>query len=676
LISLIFLSFPGAAQIEEVAEKLLERNEFIFDLSDLQEDMIQQEIHPVNLNSAGADDLKKIPGFTEIRLKSFLDYQKNYGQVLSYYELGTIPGFDTSFIKSLLPYVSIEPVSNTPPITPKNLISMGRHELFVRYGQIFPKSKGYLIHDTANVLGDAGYPGDPQRYYFRYTYSYYDRLRIGMAGEKDPGEQFFGGAQSSGMDYYSGFISLTNTGILKNLTIGNFRAGFGQGLTFGTGLSGGAMPGFSVGYMTLGGIKGTLSISEGNYLRGIAATVRLKKVEMTCFASYHKRDGNATLVDTLTGQVLEMSSLQESGLHRTTSEIKDRNCLSELVTGGNINFTGNFFRAGITGYYLRWSGLLSMKTEPYKRYSFYGNENFAIGFDFQIRLRKLNLFGEISRSGNGGLAWLIGLTADPDPRVKLTVLYRNYRPDYQNIFSNAFGQQSQNANEQGIFMNILVNLFSRLSVNAYTDVYRFTWLKYRVDAPSEGIESGAQLTTPFTKSFCMSLRYFYNSWSGNAVSEETVIAKLEDIKRQNIRLQVDWNPLNMLFLKSRFEINMTVNGLTRWQYGYLYFQDIAVRPVKFPVNITFRYAIFDIPGYAQRIYTYEPEVLFGYSVPAFYGKGYRLCLLLTGNITRSLSWWLRGALTQYQDRSVTGTGLDEIAGSMKCEITAQIRIRL
>jgi len=673
-----YMVFPisGYTQIEEVAEKLIERSEQPFDFSELQEELFRQEIHPVNLNTATADDLRKIPGFDEKRIRAILEYQKNYGEILSFYELCSIPGFDSAYIHSLIPYFSIEPVSGTPSMTLKNLLSKGRHEIFLRYGQTFPKSKGYLIHDTASGPVGQEYPGNPHRYYFRYTYSYYDRLQIGIAGEKDPGEQFFLGAQTTGMDYYSGFISLTNTGFLKNLTLGNFRAGFGQGLTFGTGLSGGIMPGFFAGNIALGGIKGTMSMSEGNYLRGIAATVKVKRFELTGFASYHKRDGNITGIDSISGEVFEMSSLLGSGLHRTASELIDRNCLSELVTGGNFNFTGNFFRVGLTGYFLKWSGSLTQQMEPYKRFSFYGNENFSLGTDFQIRFRKVYFFGEISRSKNSGFAWLAGLTADPDPRVKVTCLVRNYQRNYQNLFSNSFGQQSLNANEQGIYVNIQANVFSKLSVSAYTDVYRFPWLKYRIDCPSEGVEFGVQLISPLTNAFGMSFRYFYNSGVDNTVTDELITKKIEKVKRQNFRIQIDWDPFNPLTLKSRFEINMTKNGDLSWQYGYLFFQDISFRSVKFPVNFIFRYALFDIPGYALRIYTYEPEVLFGYSVPGFYGQGYRLCLLLNGRITRSLSWWLRGALTEYHDRSVTGTGLDEIAGNMKCEITAQIRIRL
>lgn len=533
-----------------------------------------------------------------------------------------------------------------------------------------------MIHDTGNGIKEPGYPGDPQQYYFRYTYSYYDRLRIGLAGEKDPGEQFFRGAQSFGMDFYSGFISLTNTGFLKNLIVGNFRAGFGQGLTFGTGLSGGTMPGFSTGNITIGGIKGSLSMSEGNYLRGIAATVKIKKFELTGFVSYHKRDGNIIPLDSSDEQSFTVSSILDDGLHRTQSELKDRNCISELVVGGNLNFTGNFFRIGITGYFLNWSGTLLRQEEPYKRFSFYGNENFTVGLDFQVRLRKIYLFGEFSRSGNNGYAWLTGLIVDPDPRVKATCLVRNYQRDYQNLFSNSFGQQSLNTNEQGIYFNIQANLFSRLSVIAYSDIYRFPWLKYRVDRPSQGVEFGVQITSPVSNTAEILIRYYYNSWMENSGSEETITHKIATLKRRNFRFQVTWSPLNQLILKTRFEANLTGDKTSDWQKGYLFFQDLTVRLIKFPVNVIFRYALFDIPGYSQRIYTYEPEVLFGYSIPAFYGKGHRLCLLLNGRITSHLSWWVRGAFTSYYDRCLIGAGLDQIEGNIKYELTGQIRLRL
>lgn len=672
----LIVRIPGIAQTEETVEKLFERNEQTYDFSEFRDELPHQKIHPVNLNRVTSDELSRIPGFTTQRIQSFLDYRKTYGEIFSFYELATIPGFDSSFVKSVIPYLSINPMPVAPSMTLKNLVTRGEHELYLRYEQIFPRSKGYLIDDTSAGPNKAGYPGDPQRYYFRYTYSYFDRLRIGVAGAKDPGEQFFRGAQSYGMDFYSGFISLTNTGCLKSLIIGNFRAGFGQGLTLGTGLSWGTIPGFSTGDITTGGIKGSMMMSEGNYLRGIAATVKTRQIELTGFISWHKRDGNVISPDSADEQAVTVSSIREDGLHRTPSELMDKDCISELVIGGNINFSGNFFRAGITGYFLKWSGILARPTEPYKKFYSYGNENFNLGFDFQVRLRKIYLFGELSRSRNNGYAWLAGFSTDPDHRVKVICIIRNYQRDYQNLFSNSFGQQNLSSNEQGIYLNVQSNLISWLSVTAYSDFYRFPWLKYRVDSPSYGTEFGLLLTSQLSKNTGISFRYYFNSWMENASPGDMTTRKIITLKRQNLRFQMTWSPFEQLILKCRFEANMTGNETSGRQYGVLFFQDVTTRFIKFPVNIVFRYAYFDIPGYAQRIYTSEPEVLLGYSIQAIYGKGNRLCLLLTGRITRHLGWWIRGSLTKYYDRSVIGSGLDEIKGDSKYDLTVQIMLRL
>ncbi|MEI6454664.1 MAG: helix-hairpin-helix domain-containing protein [bacterium] len=664
------------SQVEDVIEKMLERDEQITDVSEILEDAGLGETNPVNLNLADPEELKKIPGFDERKVRFFLDYRKNYGEILSVNELAAIPGFDSTFLRSIGPYIIIKPLPKTPPITPKNLVKLTRHDLLLRYGQIFPKSKGYVIHDTATSEPAVGYPGYPQRYYFRYTATYFDRLRIGFAGEKDPGEQFFRGAQSMGMDFYSGFISLTNTGWLKNLVIGNFRAGFGQGLTFGTGLSGGTMPGFTPGSITAGSVKGTLSMSEGNYLRGIAATAQFKRFSVTGFFSWHRRDGNITVTDTVTGEAVEVSSMQSSGLHRTEAELEDRNSISELIAGGNVNFTGNFFRIGLTGYYLRWSGLLARQDEPYKLFSLYGKENANFGMDYQIKLRKVYLFGEISRSANGGIAWLAGLVTDPDPRVKITCLVRNYQPGYQNLFSNSFGQQSMNVNEQGLYFNISAGLHSKLSLATYADIYRFPWLKYGINSPSYGFECGIQATSPVTRVFLLSVRFFYIISPISTPGDVPVIPETGEFRRQNLRFMATWNPVPAILLRSRFEVNMTRGGPEGWHSGYLFYQDISLKPERFPASFVLRYAFFNIPGYSQRIYTYEPEVLLGYSVPSFFGNGYRICLLVSGKVTRNLSWWIRGAMTEYHDRDVMGSGLDEITGNKKYELSVQLLLGL
>ena len=88
-----------------------------------------------------------------------------------------------------------------------------------------------------------------------------------------------------------------------------------------------------------------------------------------------------------------------------------------------------------------------------------------------------------------------------------------------------------------------------------------------------------------------------------------------------------------------------------------------------------RYALFDTDSYETRIYTYENDVMYGFSVPALEGTGIRCFLLVSWKPWRFLEIWARYAQTFYNDRNVIGTGLETIEGNMKSEIKFQALFR-
>jgi hypothetical protein len=45
-------------------------------------------------------------------------------------------------------------------------------------------------------------------------------------------------------------------------------------------------------------------------------------------------------------------------------------------------------------------------------------------------------------------------------------------------------------------------------------------------------------------------------------------------------------------------------------------------------------------------------------------------------ISKSLTLWVRGAITRYSDKTNVGTGLDATIGNYRGEFTAQIMVRL
>ena len=78
-------------------------------------------------------------------------------------------------------------------------------------------------------------------------------------------------------------------------------------------------------------------------MRGAGTTLKFLKedaLKITIFTSYKGRDANVAVLDTLDDEVLEVSSLQETGFHRTESEIADRNTIQQFTSGTRIQYTG------------------------------------------------------------------------------------------------------------------------------------------------------------------------------------------------------------------------------------------------------------------------------------------------------------------------------------------------
>jgi len=59
----------------------------------------------------------------------------------------------------------------------------------------------------------------------------------------------------------------------------------------------------------------------------------------------------------------------------------------------------------------------------------------------------------------------------------------------------------------------------------------------------------------------------------------------------------------------------------------LLLQDIYYRFDSFPVTLWFRYCLFSTDSWDSRLYTYENDILYSFSIPALSGEGSRSYLM-------------------------------------------------
>ena len=107
------------------------------------------------------------------------------------------------------------------------------------------------------------------------------------------------------------------------------------------------------------------------------------------------------------------------------------------------------------------------------------------------------------------------------------------------------------------------------------------------------------------------------------------------------------------------------------------YQDVSFKKVGKPIEVSFRYGLFETDSYDTRIYTYENDVLYSFSIPAFYEKGSRVYLMIDYNITRKLELWARIGQTVFYNKNITSEGaINEINGPAKTEVKLQIRYKI
>jgi hypothetical protein len=95
-----------------------------------------------------------------------------------------------------------------------------------------------------------------------------------------------------------------------------------------------------------------------------------------------------------------------------------------------------------------------------------------------------------------------------------------------------------------------------------------------------------------------------------------------------------------------------------------------------PVKIYMRYALFDTDTYDSRIYEYESDMLYSFSIPAFYDKGSRVYLMAKVSSSGNMDFWIKYSCTQYANKETISSGLYEIKGNRKSEIKMQVIFNL
>ena len=664
----MFFSLVAKAQedtfIKDLIESLSENLPEDYDLSELQDILTFYKKHPINLNKTTPEELKNLIFLSPLQISNLFNHIKSNGKLIDVYELQSIPEFDTQTIGRILPFVTLQSADLVDKISLKTLLKLSENDLVVRFGQLMEKQKGY------KDLPGSRYLGTPERLLLRYKYNYSNRLSASLIAEKDAGEFLIGGDKQRPFDYQSAHIGLYNSGKFKKIILGDYTLQFGQGLTLWSGFAFGKAPDVASIAKKDVGLRAYTSSNEYSFFRGIATTIAISKnIDFTPFVSFRKLDANLTLNDV--GENVA-TTLNETGFHRTANEINNKNSISQKIYGGVIQYQKNNLSIGAIAYKTEFSNKFITGDLTYRAYNFEGNKITNFGLNYNYTFKNIYLFGEGGRSSNNGYAYLNGALISLSSKISAAVLHRNYDRDYHSFFNQATAEASDAFNEKGVYAGLNITPTKAWNISLYADYFKFPWLKFRIDAPSDGYEVLAQLTYTPTKTFKAFLRYKSEIKQQNT-DLEVAINYLDQVKRESYRADASWKLSKSISLQNRLEVSQFKKGDTKAEYGLMIYQDIDYSPMFAKFSGNMRLAYFSTPSYNSRIYAYEDDVLYNFSFGMYSGKGFRTYLNLKYKLAKKINVWARYALFLYKDVETVGSGLDEIIGNKKTDVKLQVR---
>jgi len=666
-VSLIICGAVANAQELPVAtEQQFENLAEMLDI-DIEDDQYLQQLYylmryPLSLQNANAEELRQLRWLTDLQIQQFIIYRETLGPFISIYELQAVPVWDLATIRKTIPFVTTSDQQDLA-LGVLNRFSKGTHTFLFRTSAVIEKQRGFDKSKPNH------FEGSKERLLFRYKYQLKNLLQYGITGEKDPGEAFFRGAQSAGFDFYSYHLFVRNLGNMKALAMGDYTVNLGQGLIHWQSMA--FRKSAEVLQVKRQGpvLQPYNSAGEFHFLRGVAATWQKRQVSLTAFVSNKKVSGNV-ITDT-TGETA-FSSFNISGSHRTQSELADRKQIVHVTAGGNLKLTTKRGSIGGNAVHHVFDKPLQKQDRPYNFYAHNGKRWTNYSMDYQFTYKNLHAFGEAASDEKGSKAFLAGTMLSLHPSMDASILYRNISKSYHSFSGNAFTENTLPSNEQGLYSAVAIRPAYGWRVHLYADIYRFPWLKFRINGPSSGRDYLAQIVYQPRKSVKIEVRYRNEQKSMNETDADSAIYFLTPKTREVFRLHLDYQFSPAFSIRARTELLWYNQKEKDEEEGFLtYVQTNCRINQRLAANVRLQY--FETSGYNSRIYAYENDVLYGYSIPAFYDKGIRYFVNAKVEVTKKLHCWLRWSQTIFADKNKIGTSLEEISGHLRSDYRLQLR---
>jgi len=478
----------------------------------------------------------------------------------------------------------------------------------------YAKHEVDLRVDARNI---EDFTGDPMYASVKYKLNAANRIQAGIVLKRDAGELY------NEKSRYGAYLELCNIWRFQTIVAGDYKANFGLGLIMNSSLPlGKSSNATNLGYTSQGLRK--YNGTSDSFLRGAGATLRLGDWRVSGFYSYRQPDS----------------------IYRQTA-------------GVNVTYQKKSLRIGATlvDYWVKDS--VPLRDNYYNGNYFRGTNQLAVSVDAQYAIKNVFLMAEVAAAQNTkwGAAALTGVRYSPVQDVSLLALYRYYSDMFDPHYGTSFSETTRLNDEQGAYLGADITRLRYWRFSVYSDFFWFKGPKYMIrESGTWGYDLMGQIGFMKNEKADLRLRARIKH-KGEKDNYQFRYLMTNSVGSISLRTELDY------VLCRRPDINIMHGGMVAEQIEY--------RPSRVPLVGQLRVEGFYVPDWDNRIYSYENDVLYAFSIPAMYGIGVRYYANLRYRINDHYSLYLKASDTWYCDRWVAEK---QLRSNHKTDVHLMLRI--
>jgi len=316
-------------------------------------------------------------------------------------------------------------------------------------------------------------------------------------------------------------------------------------------------------------------------------------------------------------------------------------------------------------------------SRPYQYFDFSGKGLCNASIDYQVLIKHHILFGEVAASSTNGFAFLQGAIFKVDPRMKLSILARHFSQNFAALDGKPYSKNSKLNNETGLLLTSEIILTNKITMVALFDMYKFHWLRYLIDKPMPHFDASMRFDVAFSRNCTLLVRYNYKTQAKN-MREEVIYNQISEIQQHRLRLVLSYSFLQFLQFKSEVSgvfNSSRVQEFKSSKFGVLAYQDVGVNIAKIGMELKLRFAIFDTDTYDERLYAYENDLSYTFTINSYYYRGCKTYFILKWKH----KWFeIQSKISRllFFNKNQISSGLELIDAPHKTEVKVQVLFKI